>query len=308
MDYFQVSEARPGADAICSDNDCPCGWPGATIPRGTGYLYVSPTVAEFRSDARTEWEATQKINRLREAAPLVFVDQNVAAPTLMCEQGAVKRGLDLEVAAADARYWWQTGMVPLRPTPLAVVPAASPPEPAPAQEPEWASAPETAPVAEPAAAPAEWAPAPARAPVEEPVVQALPDEILRPQDVSAARLKALFDDANVEAWIDEDGNLHVKETYNCALRPDPDGKLIAISAAFGVAEGSSRATQMEFANRVNDQVKVVRASLTADGRYFLDYYIPIDGGTTGRAVVSATRRFFACVEAAIARDTENVVA
>jgi len=37
----------------------------------------------------------------------------------MCEQGAKKRGLDLAMAAADAEYWWKTGLVPLRESPLA---------------------------------------------------------------------------------------------------------------------------------------------------------------------------------------------
>jgi hypothetical protein len=104
MDYFEVPvDVPPGSDGVCSDNDCPCGFPGARIPRGAGYLYVSQTVVGFRRDART----------------FLVLGQDVATPTLVCEQGARKRGLDLEVAAADARYWWKTGLVPLRATPLA---------------------------------------------------------------------------------------------------------------------------------------------------------------------------------------------
>jgi hypothetical protein len=36
----------------------------------------------------------------------------------MCKEGAMKRCLNLEVAEADAKHWWETGMVPLRATPL----------------------------------------------------------------------------------------------------------------------------------------------------------------------------------------------
>jgi hypothetical protein len=39
-------------------------------------------------------------------------------PILVCERGAKLRNLDLEVAAADAKYWWETGRVPLRATPI----------------------------------------------------------------------------------------------------------------------------------------------------------------------------------------------
>jgi hypothetical protein len=40
-------------------------------------------------------------------------------PILVCEQGAKLRGLDLKVAAEDAKRWWKTGKVSLRPTPMA---------------------------------------------------------------------------------------------------------------------------------------------------------------------------------------------
>ncbi len=36
----------------------------------------------------------------------------------MCELGAKCRGLDLEIAASDAKHWWATGEIPLRPTPM----------------------------------------------------------------------------------------------------------------------------------------------------------------------------------------------
>jgi TM2 domain-containing membrane protein YozV len=120
MEYFEVPEARPGQDGLCSDNDCPCGYPGARIPRGTGYIYISKAVVDFRRDARTVREAEMKMELMRKRMNAVIMfDQNTVSSTLMCEQGARKRGLDLAVAAADARYWWETGLVPLRETPLA---------------------------------------------------------------------------------------------------------------------------------------------------------------------------------------------
>ncbi len=129
MEYFEVPEVNPGQDGLCSDNDCPCGYPGATIPRGKGYMYISQSVVDFRKDAKSVFEAEMKMNRMRaQSGGMILFDQNVVTSTLMCEQGARKRGLDLEVAAADARYWWETHLVPLRATPLArsKAPAPSP--------------------------------------------------------------------------------------------------------------------------------------------------------------------------------------
>jgi ribosomal protein L24E len=120
MEYFEVPEANPGMDGICSDNECPCGYPGATIPRGTGYIYVSQAVVDFRQDARTVAQAENKMAMMQAMSPgTMMFGQDVVTSTLMCEQGARKRGLDLEVAAADAKHWWETGLVPLRATPLA---------------------------------------------------------------------------------------------------------------------------------------------------------------------------------------------
>ncbi len=119
MKYMQVS-GNHRTQAYCSDDACPCGFPGATILRGQGYMYVSKEVVEFRADCLTEAEAQAKIRRMSARLGATIVPgSGVFSPILMCKQGAEKRGLDLEVAAADAKQWWNTGLVALRPTPLA---------------------------------------------------------------------------------------------------------------------------------------------------------------------------------------------
>jgi hypothetical protein len=119
MEYMEVS-GNERSSALCSDDACPCGYPGATIGRGEGYIYVSKAVVDFRRDCLTEAQAQAKIQRMsRQTGSVILAGAGVFAPILMCEQGARKRGIDLEVAAADARHWWKTGKVPLRATPLA---------------------------------------------------------------------------------------------------------------------------------------------------------------------------------------------
>jgi ankyrin repeat protein len=114
--FFECS--RPSGDGTCSDNGCPCGWPGAILPRGTGYLYVSKEVVDFREDACTEAEATAKIMSLQKRSGVVIANPNsLASAILICKQAALKRGVDLDIASQDARHWWETGEVPLRPTP-----------------------------------------------------------------------------------------------------------------------------------------------------------------------------------------------
>ena len=120
MKYMQCS-GNERAPALCSDDTCPCGSPGASIPRGEGYMYISSDVVDFRKDCLTEAEVQSKLRQLASQADatMVVVDPASVQPILLCEAGARKRGLDLAVAASDARHWWETGQVPLRPTPLA---------------------------------------------------------------------------------------------------------------------------------------------------------------------------------------------
>jgi hypothetical protein len=119
VDDFEVpGNQKP--NRRCSDNECPCGSPGAAIEPGTGYLYIAEDVVQWRRDARSVEESEHKAQRLQKKAGMsIIFDQNMISPTLMCEQGAKRRGLDLDVAAADARRWWETGRAPLRPTPRA---------------------------------------------------------------------------------------------------------------------------------------------------------------------------------------------
>jgi hypothetical protein len=117
--YFEVP--LPDGDGICSDEGCVCG--GAVVPRGTGYLYVDRETVDFRNNASTVEQARAKEERVRsqmgdmDEAAAVMHGRTTAL--LICEQSARQRGIDLEVAAADAAHWWETGQSPLRATPEA---------------------------------------------------------------------------------------------------------------------------------------------------------------------------------------------
>jgi len=114
--YFECS--FPKGNALCSDDSCPCS--SNIIPPGSGYLYISEEVVEFRKDALTETAAMAKIQDLQRKLGGVIVNPVVlASPILMCILAADRRNIDLTVAGNDAKHWWKTGKVPLRPTPLA---------------------------------------------------------------------------------------------------------------------------------------------------------------------------------------------
>ena len=102
---------------LCSDSQCPCDQ--TKLYRNSGYIYVNKEFVEFRRDCLTWRELENKLERIRLERDLEFfyVDTGIGVPIMICEQGAKLRGLNLEVAASDARHWWKTGLVPLRVTP-----------------------------------------------------------------------------------------------------------------------------------------------------------------------------------------------
>jgi hypothetical protein len=116
-EYFEVE--RPSGDGRCSDDLCSCGQPGVIIPRGTGYLYIPKQVVDFRRDARSLKACREKMLKIQKKMGGIYIwGHGTYSPIMGCKQAATLRGLDLNVAAADAKYWWETGLVPLRATPL----------------------------------------------------------------------------------------------------------------------------------------------------------------------------------------------
>ncbi len=129
-EYFEVD--RLDGDGLCSDDNCPCPKPGTKIPYGTGYLYISQKVIDFRRDVPSKEAARKKfigqykgLEQRQTGTGLdilgsitIITPPGKYAPILMCERAARLRGLDLDIAAMDAKVWWETGKVPYRVTPL----------------------------------------------------------------------------------------------------------------------------------------------------------------------------------------------
>lgn len=105
VEFYQYNmRSIPDTYGLCSDKECPC--PETSIPKGSGYLYISQDAVDFMRE-----QVLQEI-----IADGGFVIGPM--PILVCEQGAKLKGIDLKIAADDAKRWGETGTVPLRPTPM----------------------------------------------------------------------------------------------------------------------------------------------------------------------------------------------
>lgn len=136
------------------------------------------------------------------------------------------------------------------------------------------------------------------------------DELIYPEGISTDSLKKLLEEAYMEVSVDTDGDLIVQDNYRCYLRPDPDGRLISVYAIFGANDDAVISAKLAYVNRVNDQIKLIRVSVSDNGKFFFEYYVSVEGGVTKRSIAMAVRRFFSCLASALKEetDTENVVA
>jgi hypothetical protein len=131
--------------------------------------------------------------------------------------------------------------------------------------------------------------------------------MILPEGCNNEVLKQVFEDAYMSVSIDTDGDLIIQDNYRCYLRPDPDGRLIGVYAIFGANPGALDPAKLAYINRVNDEVKLIRASVSKNGKFFFDYYISVEGGISKKAIVLSVRRFFSCLGSAVQQDTDNVV-
>jgi hypothetical protein len=136
----------------------------------------------------------------------------------------------------------------------------------------------------------------------------LSDEFIYPEAISVETLKQVFEENFMDVAVDTDGDLIVKDDYRCYLRPDADGRLVCVYAIFGGNPDASGPDKLDYINRVNDQVKLIRASVSDNGKFYFEYWISVEGGVARRSIVLAVRRFLHCLSTAFSEDTGNVVA
>ena len=135
----------------------------------------------------------------------------------------------------------------------------------------------------------------------------MPDEIINPSDISRDFLFALFENAYMNVSIDADGDVRVEDTYGCWLFPLSKGRYIRLMGQFRSNPSTLVPERHGFANRVNDELKLIRAYVKENGGFGFDYYIVVEGGTTKRNIVNTTRTFLSLLEAVARLDTEDMM-
>lgn len=135
------------------------------------------------------------------------------------------------------------------------------------------------------------------------------DEIVTPQTISGEFLHDLLDSAYIENRLDEDGEVQVLEGYRFWLRVMPQGKRIKMVAVFGFKSDATLDERLAYVNLVNDDLIAIRASvpLKDPDMLMFDYFFPVEGGVTKRAIVYSVKMFGELVSAALKNDADNII-
>lgn len=116
------------------------------------------------------------------------------------------------------------------------------------------------------------------------------DELIIPEELSGESLHALFDAAMFDVKMDADGDVIVKDKVRVIVSALKGGN-IRFLVVFGIKEGISEEQSFALCNRINDNLVIIRAGMHDPTTMLIDWYLPVAGGITKRAVVLAFRRF-----------------
>lgn len=133
------------------------------------------------------------------------------------------------------------------------------------------------------------------------------DEVLEPGQVSREKLQSLYSRAYVQYKLDQDGDIVVDEVYKFFVMPSAEQETLTFICHFRAAPGKSLAERYEYVNSVNDNLIAIRAFVRENGGLGFDHTILTGGGVTDRQIVMATKEFGRLLQAALRRDTGNVI-
>lgn len=111
--------------------------------------------------------------------------------------------------------------------------------------------------------------------------------VMAPEEVSPETIKAVFDDAQIEATLTADERVCVTEGgIRVFISVEEDKQLLTYFLLFGWRRDTTLQDQLELTNALNQNVVFLRAWAFPEG-IVLDYSLPYDGGLLPQQVLSA---------------------
>lgn len=135
-------------------------------------------------------------------------------------------------------------------------------------------------------------------------------QVFSKDELTSAKVVEIFKQAFMDASIDSDGDVAINmEGLRLFAILDPQKGMMRLLGIFQFKPQAHRQQTLDFCNRVNEQLIMVRASTPtpAPNRLLLDHYVVTDVGLTGEEIVDETRRFRTVVVSALQLDNDGVL-
>lgn len=119
------------------------------------------------------------------------------------------------------------------------------------------------------------------------------------EDLGLQVLYGIFESALLSPSFHEDNRLRIEDGgTGCWLFIADD--LMRFACWYSTRTSVSQEAKLRNANLVNENRRIVRASVDEDGDLALDWYVSLQGGLTKHQIVSSGKSFLAAVRAALA--------
>ncbi len=134
------------------------------------------------------------------------------------------------------------------------------------------------------------------------------EDMISSDNVTKELLKSLFDAAFMEAKIDGDGDLMVKDAVNCWVYPSDNKQYISLVARFGFKDSASALERLQCVNAINYNYYLIRAMVNQENSVLrLDYDIFIGSGISKKHFIQLVKKFCLIPHEAVAKYGANLV-
>ena len=135
------------------------------------------------------------------------------------------------------------------------------------------------------------------------------DDLITAENASLESLRKILDAALYQVAV-KDNDLVVTASYKIWVHLADTKRHVRFFAGFRFKEGSSLAGRFALANKINDELIMMRACVSGEKQdgLWLDDYIWLDGGVSNRNIALAFKQFEALVQASLAKDTADLIA
>lgn len=132
--------------------------------------------------------------------------------------------------------------------------------------------------------------------------------LLKYENITLVKLKSFFDSALLNTEITSENTLKVEDDWiKVNVRVNKDWNLIVFSASWNLKSSVQEIKKLQLANKINEKLIVIRASVLNQNILYCDYYVSYKGGITHLMIINNYRLFNRVFRSTFDKDDEKII-